>query len=77
MAEAAPEAQPTARPPRRSAIERMSKHFSFGMEWSLPPSGVTGGSAHGFTALEGPACLCASILEGATSFEEELAPPSE
>ena len=32
-------------------------------------------SAHGFTALEGPACLCASLLEGVTSFEEDLAPP--
>ncbi|WP_082207115.1 cupin domain-containing protein [Corallococcus macrosporus] len=34
----------------------------------------TDGSAHGFTALpEGPACLCASVLEGATSFEEAFA----
>ncbi|MFY1825918.1 cupin domain-containing protein [Myxococcus fulvus] len=33
------------------------------------------GSAHGFTALQGPACLCASLLEGATEFEEELAIP--
>lgn len=34
----------------------------------------TDGSAHAFTALpEGPACLCASILEGATSFEEAFA----
>ncbi|MBZ4423198.1 dimethylsulfonioproprionate lyase family protein [Myxococcus sp. RHSTA-1-4] len=35
----------------------------------------TESSSHGFTALEGPACLCASVLEGVTSFEEELAPP--
>jgi putative transcriptional regulator len=33
-------------------------------------------SAHGFTALDGPACLCASLLEGVTSFEEEMAPPA-
>lgn len=33
------------------------------------------GSAHGFTALDGPVCLCASLLEGATSFDEELASP--
>jgi putative transcriptional regulator len=32
-------------------------------------------SAHGFTALDGPACICASVLEGATSFEEEFASP--
>lgn len=32
-------------------------------------------SSHGFTALEGPACICASVLEGATSFEEELTSP--
>ncbi|NMO15570.1 transcriptional regulator [Pyxidicoccus fallax] len=31
-------------------------------------------SAHGFTALEGPACLCASVLEGMTRFEEEASP---
>jgi putative transcriptional regulator len=35
----------------------------------------TEASSHGFTALDGPACLCASRLEGVTSFEEEgLAP---
>ncbi|GHH00043.1 dimethylsulfonioproprionate lyase family protein [Comamonas sp. JC664] len=34
----------------------------------------TDGSVHGFTALaEGPPCLCASVLEGATSFEEAFA----
>lgn len=33
-------------------------------------------SSHGFTALDGPACLCASLLEGVTSFEEEMAPPA-
>ncbi|HZI10125.1 MAG TPA: dimethylsulfonioproprionate lyase family protein [Myxococcus sp.] len=32
-------------------------------------------SAHGFTALDGPACICASVLEGATSFEEEFTSP--
>ncbi|MFP2904978.1 cupin domain-containing protein [Pyxidicoccus sp. 3LFB2] len=31
-------------------------------------------SSHGFTALEGPACLCASVLEGETRFDEEDAP---
>ncbi|MCP3099804.1 cupin domain-containing protein [Myxococcus sp. K15C18031901] len=36
----------------------------------------TDGSAHGFTALEGPACLCASLLDGATRFDEELASPA-
>ncbi|MCP3139685.1 dimethylsulfonioproprionate lyase family protein [Pyxidicoccus xibeiensis] len=35
----------------------------------------TESSAHGFTALDGPACLCASVLEGMASFEEELAAP--
>jgi putative transcriptional regulator len=32
-------------------------------------------SAHGFTALDGPPCLCAALLEGATSFEEEFGSP--
>ncbi|WP_233278078.1 cupin domain-containing protein [Myxococcus stipitatus] len=36
----------------------------------------TVGSAHGFSALLGPACLCAVLLEGATEFEEALASPS-
>lgn len=31
-------------------------------------------SSHGFTALDGPDCICASVLEGMTSFEEELSP---
>ncbi|WP_426755376.1 cupin domain-containing protein [Myxococcus sp. Y35] len=32
------------------------------------------GSVHGFTALpEGPPCLCASVLEGTTRFEEAFA----
>ncbi|MCP3165277.1 cupin domain-containing protein [Myxococcus qinghaiensis] len=35
----------------------------------------TEGSAHGFSALRGPACLCATLLEGATEFEEDLATP--
>ncbi|MCE9670821.1 dimethylsulfonioproprionate lyase family protein [Myxococcus stipitatus] len=30
----------------------------------------TDGSVHAFTALAGPACLCASLLEGDTRFEE-------
>ncbi|MCY1019325.1 cupin domain-containing protein [Pyxidicoccus sp. MSG2] len=33
-------------------------------------------SVHGFTALDGPACICASLLEGVTSFEEEAASPA-
>jgi putative transcriptional regulator len=32
------------------------------------------GSAHAFTALEGPACISATILDGVTSFEEEPTP---
>ena len=31
-------------------------------------------TSHGFTALDGPACLCAALLESETSFEEELSP---
>ncbi len=31
------------------------------------------GSAHDFTALEGPACIAASLIDGVTSFEEEPA----
>lgn len=29
------------------------------------------GSTHGFVALEGPACIAASIIDGVTSFDEE------
>ncbi|AFE07504.1 hypothetical protein COCOR_07382 [Corallococcus coralloides DSM 2259] len=28
------------------------------------------GSLHDFTALEGPACICVTVLDGVTSFEE-------
>lgn len=35
----------------------------------------TDGSSHGFSALHGPACLCAVLLEGATQFDEALATP--
>jgi putative transcriptional regulator len=31
-------------------------------------------TTHAFTALEGPACLCAALLEAETRFEEALAP---
>jgi putative transcriptional regulator len=30
------------------------------------------GSAHDFTALDGPACITASVLDGVTSFEESM-----
>lgn len=30
------------------------------------------GSLHDFTALRGPACICVTVLEGATSFEEQV-----
>lgn len=33
------------------------------------------GSAHDFSALEGPPCIAAALLDGVTSFDEE--PPSE
>ncbi|MBN1206071.1 MAG: cupin domain-containing protein [Myxococcaceae bacterium] len=32
------------------------------------------GSAHDFVALEGPACIAASLIDGVTSFDEEPAP---
>jgi putative transcriptional regulator len=32
------------------------------------------GSAHDFMALEGPACITASVIDGVTSFDEEPAP---
>ncbi|MFP2904976.1 hypothetical protein ACLESD_07960 [Pyxidicoccus sp. 3LFB2] len=57
--ECAPEAQLAARPPRSTAIQRVS----FGIYCILP-------------ALEGPACLCASVLEGETRFDEEDASPA-
>ncbi|SEL31385.1 anti-ECFsigma factor, ChrR [Stigmatella aurantiaca] len=33
------------------------------------------GSAHSFTALEGPDCTAATLLEGVASFDEELGEP--
>jgi putative transcriptional regulator len=30
------------------------------------------GSTHDFTALEGPACIAAALIDGVTSFDEEL-----
>ncbi|MDC0712909.1 cupin domain-containing protein [Stigmatella sp. ncwal1] len=33
------------------------------------------GSSHTFTALAGPACTAATLLDGVASFDEELGPP--
>jgi putative transcriptional regulator len=33
------------------------------------------GSAHSFTALQGPPCVAATLLEGVASFDEELGKP--